>query len=348
MDVTITDPVTQGWTTIEGNSGTGLSYGAQSTDGLRIVTAPVNAVRIGVPMPFTVQTIAANGIASQANTIVTFIVTKGKASLACGQNICSATTGGDGKATMGVTATTTALAIVSASIANGASVTTEFIGATAPSITALNGTLYLAQGAIFNWTPQALALSNAVPYPGQTVSWSGEADAAVTAASSVTNLSGIAQIQVTAGPLAAASTATVYACLAGGVRGGNGCAGFAIIADDPSTATMVSVSGTIQTLAAGDPIAPVVLQVVDVSGNSMAGATVNFYETLRQWEPPCPPSGACPTAPVLATQTVQATSDSNGMVTLTPLTDGTVPTQLDAQAVTGNSATVAISIERHP
>ena len=80
----------------------------------------------------------------------------------------------------------------------------------------------------------------------------------------------------------------------------------------------------------------------------MAGAAVNFYETLRQWEPPCPPAGSCPTAPVLATQTVQATSDSNGMVTLTPLTDGTVPTQLDAEAVTGNSATIAISIERHP
>jgi len=132
--VTITDPETQGWTTIEGSSGTGLSYGPQSNDGIR-----------------TVQTIASNGVAPAVNLIVTFTVTKGKASLACGQ-------------------------------------------------------------------------------------------------------------------------------------------------------------------------------VVDALGNLLAGATVNFYETLRPWTPPCPPSGSCPTAPVLATQTVQATSDANGMVTLKPLIDGTIPT----------------------
>jgi hypothetical protein len=237
---------------------------------------------------------------------------------------------------------------VTASIANGAGVTTEFIGAAAPSIAALNGTLYLAQGAIFNWTPQALALSNALPYPGQTVNWIGETGATVASAASITNASGTAWTQVTAGPLAANSDATVYACLAGSVPGGNGCAYFTIVSDGSSTASLTAVSGNNQILAVGDPIAPVILQVIDASGNPMAGAVVNFYETLRQWEPPCPTLSACPTAPVLATQTTQATSDSNGMVTLTPLTDGTVPTQLEAQAVTGNSATMALSIERHP
>jgi hypothetical protein len=85
-----------------------------------------------------------------------------KTSLACGQNVCTATTGGDGTAMIAVTPTTSALAAVTASIANGASVTTEFIGA-------LNPTLYLAQGTTFEWTPQALALSNALPYPRQTI-----------------------------------------------------------------------------------------------------------------------------------------------------------------------------------
>jgi hypothetical protein len=348
VDVTINDPVTQGWTTIEGSSGTGLSYGPQSTDGLRIVSAPVNAARMGVPLPFTVQTLAAKGAGPVANVNVTFTVTKGNASLACGQNICTATTNGDGMATIGVTPTTTAVAAVTASIGNGASVTAEFAGAAAPSIAALNRTLYLAQGATFEWAAQVLVLTNAVPYPGQTVSWSGEAGAAATSASSLTNASGIAWAQVTAGPLAVGSTATVYACLAGGVPGGDGCAGFTVAGDDASTAALVAVSGANQTLAVGDAIAPVILQVFDALGNSMAGAVVNFYETLRQWEPPCPAAGACPTAPVLATQTVRASADSNGMVTLVPLTDGTAPTQLDAQAVTGSSATMAISIERHP
>ena len=296
VDVTITDPVTQGWTTIESSSGTGLSYGPQSTDGIRIVSAPVNAVRIGVPSSFTVETIAANGTEPAPNVIVTYTVTKGKASLACGQNICTATSGGDGMATIAVTPTTTALAAVTASIANGVGVTTEFIGAAAPSIAALNGTLYLAQGATFDWTPQALALSNALPYPGQTITWIGESGAGVTSTISTTNASGIAWTQIIAGPLAVASTATVYACLAGSTPGGKGCAYFTIVADDPSTAALIAVSGTYQNLGVGDPIAPVSLQVVDASGNPMAGTTVSFYETLRQWEPPCPPSGSCPTA----------------------------------------------------
>ena len=348
VDVTVTDPITQGWSTIEGASGTGLSYGPQSTDGIRTVAAPVNAVRIGVPLPFTVQTIAPNGVAFAVNTIVTYTVTQGEASLACGQNTCTATTGADGMATIMVTPKTIALAAVTASIANGASVTTEFIGAAAPSIAALNGPLFLAQGATFTWTPQALALSNALPYPDQTVTWHGAAGAAIASTTSVTNAGGIAWIQVTAGPLSANSDATVYACLAASVPGGTGCAYFSIVSDDPSTAALIAVSGTSQTLAIGDPIAPAVLQVVDASGNPMAGAAVNFYETLRQWEPPCPPSGACPTPPVLALQTIPVISDSNGMVTLTPLTDATVPTQLDAQAVTGSSSTMAVSIERHP
>ena len=111
---------------------------------------------------------------------------------------------------------------------------------------------------------------------------------------------------------------------------------------------MVAVGGTVQTLAVGDRVSPVLLQVLDVAGNPMAGATVTFYETLRQWEPVCPSTGGCPIAPVLATQSVQAISDSGGMVSLTPLTDATVPTMLQAEAVTGNSSTMAISIERHP
>jgi hypothetical protein len=346
VDVTVTDPTTQGWTTIEGASGTGLSYGPGTNDALRIVTAPDSAVRIGVPVPFTVQTIAPDGLPYALNTIVTYTVTVGSATLGCGQSTCTATTGSDGTATIQVTPTTVALAAVSASIANGASVTTEFIGAAAPKIAALNPSLYLAQGATFTWTAQALALSNALPYAGQTVTWSGATGAAVASATSVTSSAGIAWTQVTAGPLTPNHDATVYACLAGGVPGGTGCAAFTVVADDPATAGLSAISGTSQKLAVADPVAPVVLQVSDALGNPMAGATVDFYQTLRPWEPPC--STACPTPPVLETQTVTAVSDINGEVTLTPLTDATIPTQLDAEAVTGDSASLAISIERHP
>ena len=187
-----------------------------------------------------------------------------------------------------------------------------------------------------------------VPYPGQTVTWSAGGGAAVASATSVSDTNGMAWTQVTAGPLQAASVATVYACLAGGVPGGNGCASLPIVSVDPSSAGLIAISGTSQTLAAGDPLAPVVLRVVDSAGDPMAGAVVTFYETLRQWTPPCPPQGSCPSGPVLATQTVEAASDAYGVVTLTPLTDGIIATQLEALAVTGYNATMTISIERHP
>ena len=348
IDVTVTDSETQGWTTIEGASRSGLSYGPQSSDGIRIVTAPANAVLMGVPLPFTVQAIGADGVSPASGVNVTYTVTKGAATTPCGYNVCTATTAGDGTATIMIEAKSTALAVMTASLANGASVTTEFAGAAPPAIDALSPTLYLAEGAVFNWAPQAIVLSKGVPYPGQVVTWSAGGGAAVASATSVSDTNGMAWTQVTAGPLTAASVATVYACVAGGVPGGNGCASLPIVSVDPSSAGLIAVSGTSQTLPAGDPLAPVVLRVVDSAGDPMAGAVVTFYETLRQWTPPCPPQGGCPSGPVLATQTVQAVSDGNGMVNLTPLTEGTLPTQLDAQAVTGNSATMAISIDRHP
>jgi hypothetical protein len=120
-----------------------------------------------------------------------------------------------------------------------------------------------------------------------------------------------------------------------------------VVADDPFSASLVAVSGTSQTLGPGDPLAPVVLGVVDPSGQPMAGAAVSFYETLRPWTPPCPAQGSCPIAPVLATQTVKAVSAADGSVSLTPLTDGIVPTHLHILAVTGD-ATLTILVDRHP
>jgi hypothetical protein len=51
---------------------------------------------------------------------------------------------------------------------------------------------------------------------------------------------------------------------------------------------------------------------------------------------------------VLAQQTVQAISAADGSVTLTPLNDGGVATQLQVLAVTGDSATLTISVDRQP
>jgi len=348
VDVTVTDTVTAGWATIEGSSATGLSYDAGSADQLRTLTAPVNAVSIGVPLPFTVQAFAVNGTTPAAGISVTYTVTQGEAGLGCGHASCTVTTLGDGTASLAVTATNATMALVTASLSNGSSVLTTFIGAAPPEIAAVGGTLYLAAGSVFDWTPRALVLSQGLPYPGQTVDWSGGAETAVSAIATISDLSGIAWTQVTVGPLLISAATSVTACLAGAALNGPGCTGFNIAGADPSFAALTGVSGISQILGPGDTLVPVIVQTTDLAGHPIAGQVVTFYETLSQWTPPCADSGSCPAAPALQRLTVQAVSSVAGMVSLSPLTDGIVPTQLTVLAVTGKSATLMISVERHP
>ena len=345
VDVTVTDSFTHGWATIESGSIGGLSYGPQSNDGLAIVSAPANALAIGVPSPFTVRALAGNGTTPAPGLIVTYAVTQGMASLGCGQSTCIATTGADGSATVTVTAVNTAPAQVTASLASGAAVISRFSGAAPPEIAAITSTLFLAAGAVFNWTPQALVLSNGLPFPGQTVHWTTSSQAVLSAASTSSGPDGIAWTQVTNTPLSVGQSVAVQACITGATAG---CAAFSILCEDPSTAALIAISGAGQNLSVGDLVSPVVLRVVDANGQPLAGAQVSFYETLRQWTPPCQPSSPCPPAPVLASQTVDAISDASGLVTLDPISDGTAATRLSALAVTGDSSTLAISIERHP
>ncbi len=337
--LTVSDPATLGVTAIQD----GLSYDAMGGDALSIVTAPLGTIATGVPMPFTVKALAPGAQAPAAEVIVTFTVTEGTASLACGQSTCSVLSGGDGLATMSISANSTALAQITASLSDGASVITEFSGSTPPAIVALTPTLYLAIGAKASWSPQAEVLNGSTPLAGQNIDWSaaGVTPAMVVA---ISDANGISSPQLNIGPLAEAADVPLYACLPGNTT----CATFQIYGVHPEVAQLTAISGAGQTLSANATPAPVVLRVTDAVGHPMAGGTVAFYETLKQWTPDCPAQGRCPSAPVLATETVLATSGSDGLVTLTPLTGNGGPTRLYVTAVTGNVASLNFEIEQHP
>jgi hypothetical protein len=338
--LTVSDPATLAVTAIQD----GLSYDAMGGDALSIVTAPLGTIASGVPALFTVKALAADAKTPAAGEIVTFTVTEGAASLGCGQSACTVMTGGDGLATMNVTANSTALAQVAASLSDGASVITEFNGSTAPSIAPLTPNLYIATGATASWSPQAELLAGGVPWSGQTVSWSAGSGATAGVATSISDLSGIASGQFSVGPLQAGADVPVYACLPGNAT----CATFQIYSVHPEVALLTAVSGAGQTISANEMPAPVVLRVTDAVGHPMAGGSVIFYETLKQWTPDCPAQGRCPSAPTLAMQTVQAVSGNDGLVTLTPLTGNGEPTRLYVTAVTGNVASLNFEIEQHP
>jgi hypothetical protein len=90
------------------------------------------------------------------------------------------------------------------------------------------------------------------------------------------------------------------------------------------------------------------MRLLDMNGNAMAAGTVSLYQALYAWTPPCNPHVVCPAGVLLSTQSAMATSNIDGLVTFTPTTMPGVATNLEAIAVTGNTAVLPIEIERHP
>ena len=337
----VEDPQTLGVTIIAD----GLSYNAQNGDELAILTAPADGVAMGVPVPFTVKAMNWDNQSPAAGVSVSYSVTLGSAALGCGQSVCIATTAGDGTATVMVSATSTGLAQVRASLSNGASIAAEFTGQSSPSISAITPNLYLAIGGTAEWNPQGLVLNNGIPAGGLAVNWVPMANGVTPAATaSVSGADGIVMQSVMAGPLNEGDVVPVNACLAGG----SACAHFNVVAVHTQTAQLVAESGTIQTIAATASFSPVVLEATDAIGHPMAGAAVTFYETLDAWTPRCPAQGACPPAPVLGQASSQVISGSDGTVTLMPLSIAAEPSRLLVTAVAGGSATLNFELDKHP
>ncbi|HEV2213906.1 MAG TPA: IPT/TIG domain-containing protein [Terracidiphilus sp.] len=323
-----------------------VSYDAGTGDSLHLDTAPSNTVPIGVPLSFTVTALDSTLKAAPGIT-VTYSVISGTATLGCGATVCPVTAAGDGLATTTVTAHDTNTAVVAATLSNGASLQAHFTGGTTPVIDAVMPTLSLAAGATLSWPTQAIVLNNGVPVAGQSVAWQSTTGSGITAldlTAAITNAIGIATKTLTVGPLAAGAQAVATAC----VNGTSNCTNFTVTGAHPELAFLQPVSGTAQSLAVSGTPAQVVLRVYDANGNPMAGGTVTFYQAVYAWTPPCPVHGRCAAAPLLATQISTAISAPDGTVTLSPASVPGVATRMQSLAVTGNSNTLAVSIEQHP
>lgn len=323
----------------------GISYDSGTGDALSLVTAPSNTVPTATPLPFTVAAFGPD-LSPAGGVTVTYTVAGGTAQLACGRPTCSVTTSGDGLATMNVTAADSTPSVVTASLVNGSTVQAHFTGGTPPVLTALTPQLSLAAGATFTWTVQALVLSNGVPASGQSVAWqTGATGISIQgSAAAITNIAGIATNTLTVGPLAEGQTATIQACL----NGTGQCVTFSAFGARPEYASLIPVSGTAQTLAVSGTPAQIVLRLLDMNGNPMAGGTVALYQALNAWAPPCPPHGRCSALQLLSAQESTAISTVDGTIIFTPASLPGTPTLLKALAATGDSSAVNISIEQHP
>ncbi len=323
----------------------GVSYDSGTGDALTLVTAPANTVPIGVPIAFSVIALGPD-LTPAGGVTVTYTLVSGTATLACGQTACPVMASGDGRATLNVTAADGTLSIVKASLTNGSSLQAQFSGGTPPVLTALSPTLSVAAGATVTWTAQALVLNNGIPMAGQAVAWqnTGSGIVAQSSTAAITNGSGIAQKALTVGPLTEGQQATSTACL----NGSSQCVTFTVFGARPEYALLKAVSGTAQSLSVAGTANQIVLRLLDMDGNPMAGGTVSLYQALYAWAPPCPPHGNCDQSELLATQTATANSALDGTVSFVPASLPGVATNLVALAASGNTATVNIAIERHP
>ena len=343
VDVEVDDqPIYYAATVISG----GISYDSASGDALTLMSAsePTGTVPIGAPEAFSVIALGANQIPAGGVSVL-YTVVSGTATLGCGQKTCTVTTTGDGLATMNVTAVSSAWSIVTASLTNGSSLEVEFCGGTPPTLASLTPMLSLAAGASITWTVQALALNSGNPSSGQSVAWQTTGSGVTFQSGAIlTNSSGIAAKSLTVGPLTEGQTVIAKAC----VNGTNQCVTYTAYGARPEYATLTAVSGTSQSLSVSGTAAQITLRVLDMDGNPMAGATVAVYQALYAWAPTCPTHGRCAQAQLLSTQAATASSALDGSVTFTPASLPGVATNLLGLAVTGNSASLNITIEQHP
>ena len=326
----------------------GISYDSGSGDALTLVSAPQNTVPTMTPLAFTVQALDGN-LNPIGNATVTYTLTSGAATLGCGASSCTATTSGDGYATVYVTATTTTLSVVTAALTNGSSLQAHFTGGTPARVTALTSLQSVAAGATITWPVKAQVILNGALAAGQTVVWQTTVSGITPlgSASATTNSAGIATKSLTVGPLAEGQEVTIKAC----VNGTSYCASFSAIGARPEYAALEAVSGVSQSVAASASPSSIVLRIYDMDGNPMASGTVTLYQALYAWTQSCNAHQECGSGSsgvLLATASSVATSDLNGLVTFTPATLNGTATILKGLAVSGYTATVNTTVEQYP
>ncbi len=338
--VTVSDLRTGGTATIAA----GLIYAGAASDVLTTVQAPSGTVNTGVPVIFSARLTNASGSAVP-NTAVTFTVPSGSALYTtCALTTCTVLTDNTGLATVTVSATAAGSITLSASVASGAAVSVSFLAVTVThSITAQRTPEYVASGAGTVFNPAVQLVSSGSSSAGVPVSWS-VVFGGVTLSTSTGNsfASGTAQIAAVAN-LAGGALATVQACAWTSV-----CASLPIIGVAPDAQLIVPSGGDTQVVSASTSLAPVTLRVVDTAGHGVAGATVLVHQAVYGWQPPCPTSGRCATAPLYGTATTSAVSNDDGFLTVIPLQYPGTAAVTRLVAATGTTGYFAASLTRHP
>ncbi|HWG16925.1 MAG TPA: IPT/TIG domain-containing protein [Acidobacteriaceae bacterium] len=346
VSVAVSDLSTGGSTTIS----SALTYSSSiAPDIMALVSAPSGTLPTGTQSAFAIRMTLPDGTTPIAGLPITFNWTGPAQITGCLASPCTITTDAGGLASTSITTSTFGSITLTAS-ALGLSQTASFT-AVSRSVSALQPAIYVAANSTLQWTPQLAVIQNSVPAANLDVTWTGLAGFSISPASTTTDSQGIASTAAMLGPLASGAQASAQACAWNAGPDPNLpalCAAFTAIAVDPSALRIAIVSGANQTVTAPTAFAPVVLRITDTSGHTVAGASVNLYQTVDALEQPCPTRGPCPIPPVLASSTASATSDTNGLVSVTPLQIAANGETTNLAAATGTQGFTALSLTQLP
>jgi hypothetical protein len=350
--VTVSDLSTGGWTAMS----VALTYSTSiAPDIMALVSAPSGTLPTGTQSTFAVRLLLPDGVTPIAGLPVTFVWTGPAQISGCLASACTITTDSAGLASASVNTSTFGAITLQAS-ALGLTQTASFT-AVSRSVSALQPTIYVAANSTVQWTPQIAVIQNSSPAANLQVDWTGSATLtnspgfSISPATTLTDAQGIASTTATLGPLASGDQAIAQACAWNAGANPNLpplCAPFTAVAVDPSALRIAVVSGANQTVTAPALFAPVILRVTDTVGHPVAGASVNLYQTVDALEQPCPTHGPCPIPPVLAASTATALSDTNGLITVTPMQLSATGETTNLAAATGTQGFVALSLAQQP
>ena len=339
-DVTISDLRTLGTTTISG----GISYAASGGALLYLVQAPPATANVGTPVSFQVKLTDQAG-SPIANGAVTFSSTAGSVLyLACGQPACTVFTNTSGVATGLVAAQAAGTITLVASSISGSTVASSFTALAAlQTVAAVRSTEYVAAGPGAAFSPEVLLKSNGIAAIDQPVLWaSPSADVQVLAASTLTAADGSTSTRAAAA-LFGGEQVQLQAC--GWI---STCTLLPIVGVSQADLGVIAVSGAAQVVPSAQSLGTVVLRVMDRAGHGVAGATVTIHQAVQEWEPPCPALGRCPAPVVYATRTTTASSDDDGLLTVTPLQYTSLAQVTEVTACVGSSAALTLTLQKTP
>ena len=351
QSITLTDPASGASSTMTNV----LTFGAAASDNifLRSAVNPATPVGTQAGNPVSVQVLAADNVTPVNGATIGWSATNGLQLSACnGTSSCTVTTDLKGGASTWMTPAATGNATITATLAPGVyspskSVSTTLSGSeSASDIGVQQSRVWIAQGATISVPITARVMSNGAAQNNAKVSFAVMSGiGTLSAASAQTGSSGYATVNLSLTQIAA--QVQVSACV---TPANKPCAPFYALVVPLAQQQLQAVAGAGQ-VSTGQAFQPVVVRVVDSTTppDPVLAAPVIFQTTVLRPGGAAPGGGGGSMPVILQVSQSGATSDVNGLASITPSGGGfSAPVEVDVSVTAGTAALLDFPLEILP